>query len=65
MPLSPGLASWLTEQAHDAIHAAHAGLNRSSDEEIIERARSETRIIVTADLDYPRLLALEQALSPG
>lgn len=65
MPLSPGLASWLNQHGHDAVHAAQAGLLRAADEKIIERARSESRIIVTADLDYPRLLAMEQVLSPG
>jgi len=65
MPLSPGLAAWLTQHGHDAIHAAQAGLHRATDDEIIDRARSESRIIVTADLDYPRLLAMEQAISPG
>ncbi|MGH7865906.1 MAG: hypothetical protein ACREQB_13020 [Candidatus Binataceae bacterium] len=33
--------------------------------EIIEWARSELRIIVTADLDYPRLLAMDRVVSPG
>ena len=65
MPLSPGLASWLVQQGHDAIHAAEAELHRAADDEIMERARSESRIVVTADLDYPRLLAMEQAASPG
>ena len=49
MPLSPGLAAWLTHHGHDAIHAAQAGLHRATDDEIIDRARSESRIIVTAD----------------
>ena len=65
MPLSPGLATWLIGQGHDAIHASQLGLERAADDEIIERARAESRIVITADLDYPRLLALEQLLSPG
>jgi len=65
MPLSPGLASWLIEQGHDAVHASQSGLERSPDVEVVERARAESRIVITADLDYPRLLALEQSLSPG
>lgn len=32
---------------------------------ILERARNEQRVVVTADLDYPRLLALAQAEGPG
>lgn len=65
MPLSPELAVWLVRQGHDAVHALEAGLDRAPDEVILERARNEQRVIVTADLDYPRLLALAQAEGPG
>jgi len=65
MPLSPELAVWLVQQGHDAIHASRVGLERSADPVILERARSEQRVVVTADLDYPRLLALAQAEGPG
>jgi predicted nuclease of predicted toxin-antitoxin system len=65
MPLSPELATWLVQQGHDAVHALHLGLDRAPDETIVERARTEQRVIVTADLDYPRLLALTQAEGPG
>ena len=56
-PLSPGLVSWLAQRGHDAVHATGSGLQRAPDDQVIEHARSESRIIVTADLDYPRLLA--------
>jgi predicted nuclease of predicted toxin-antitoxin system len=65
MPLSPELANWLNQQGHDAVHASKVGLDRASDTEILERARSERRVVITADLDYPRLLALAQAEGPG
>ncbi|MCK6620305.1 MAG: DUF5615 family PIN-like protein [Calditrichaceae bacterium] len=65
MPLSPELAEWLKLQGHDAVHAIEAGLSRSLDEMILDRARNEQRVIVTADLDYPRLLALAQMEGPG
>ena len=41
------------------------GLARAADPEIIERARDEDRIVVTADLDYPRLLALARSSRPA
>ena len=53
MPLSPELASWLAQQGHDARHAIEAGLSRAPDNDILERARHEGRIVVTADVDYP------------
>lgn len=65
MPLSPALASWLLQQGHDAVHASFVGLDRSPDPVILEHARNEQRIIITADLDYPRLLAFAQTQGPG
>ena len=65
MPLSPALAPWLMQQGHDAIHAGAIGLEQAPDGAILERARSEGRVVLTADLDYPRLLALSQAQGPG
>lgn len=65
MPLPPGLAGWLEDQGHDAVHALELGLDRSSDETIIERAHSEARIVITADLDYTRLLATTPVDGPG
>jgi predicted nuclease of predicted toxin-antitoxin system len=41
------------------------GLNRARDVDILARAKQEHRTIVTADLDYPRLLALAQATDPS
>jgi len=65
MPLSCELAAQLVRLGHDAVHAFEAGLHCAPDEAILERARNERRILVTADLDYPRLLALAQARGPG
>jgi predicted nuclease of predicted toxin-antitoxin system len=65
MPLSPGLARWLVESGHDAVHAADLGLEAAPDSVIVERARDEQRVILTADLDYPRMLALTHSPGPG
>jgi predicted nuclease of predicted toxin-antitoxin system len=65
MPLSPELARWLEGEGHDAVHATDLGLASSSDQTILERAQGQGRVIVTADLDYPRLLALAKATGPG
>ena len=65
MPISPLLVELLEAEGHSAIHAAHIGLAQASDEEIIAQARKESRTIVTADLDYARLLALVGSSSPG
>jgi predicted nuclease of predicted toxin-antitoxin system len=65
MPLSPALAAWLGDQGHDAVHAAGLGLHTASDSEILARAKDEARTVVTADLDYPRLLAVARASEPS
>lgn len=65
MPLSPLLATWLVGHGHDAVHAASVGLATSSDSHIIDVARRERRTIVTADLDYPRLLATARSTEPS
>ena len=65
MPLPPALARWLAAQGHDAVHAGAVGLGRSTDKEILTRARQEARTVVTADLGYLRLLALTGAEGPS
>jgi predicted nuclease of predicted toxin-antitoxin system len=65
MPLSPSLANWLNLNGHDATHTSDIGLSSAPDETIMQAARDEDRVVLTADLDYPRLLALAQAEGPG
>jgi predicted nuclease of predicted toxin-antitoxin system len=65
MPLSSALAAWLTDQGHDGIHAADVGLHRASDSDIMAHAKREARTVITADLDYPRLLAVARASEPS
>ena len=65
MPLPPALARWLASQGQDAVHASTIGLDRAADSEIIAYALSDSRTVVTADLDFPRLLALTGAVSPS
>ena len=65
MPLSPELAQWLRAEGHDAIHACELHMQRSPDDEIMRFAASDSRIIITADLDFPRLLATLGATGPG
>jgi len=65
MPLSPHIAAWLNDRGHDAVHASTIGLGRASDRELLERAVSEGRIVITADTDFPQLMALSRATLPG
>lgn len=65
MPLSPQLAVWLREHGHDADHVSAIGLHNAKDHRILEIARQQNRIIITADLDFPQLLAISHAADPG
>jgi predicted nuclease of predicted toxin-antitoxin system len=65
MPVTPQAVAHLEANGHEALHASTAGLATEDDSVILERARIDDRIVVTADLDYPRLLALLKADRPG
>ena len=65
MPLSPGLIHWLQAQGHDAAHASALSLSQASDAVILRVAAEQGRVVVTADLDFPRLFALMRVESPG
>jgi predicted nuclease of predicted toxin-antitoxin system len=65
MPVTPDAVGHLGRAEHDAVHAASIGLASALDQQILDAARQQGRVVVTADLDYPRLLALERAHGPG
>jgi len=65
MPVTPQAVAHLEAKGHDALHASAVGLGAKPDIEILEHARTEGRIVITADLDYPRLLALLKLDRPG
>lgn len=65
MPVSHQLLGVLQAYGHDGVHASRIGMDRATDSELLELARREGRVIITADLDFPRLLALSLAERPG
>ena len=65
MPVSAILIDILKSNGHEGVHAHHIGLDRAPDSELLDLAHQENRIIITADLDFPRLLALSDAAGPG
>ena len=64
-PVSAVLASWLREVGHEAFHVRERGLSRAPDEVIFATAVAERAIIVTADLDFSRVVALSGRDQPG
>jgi predicted nuclease of predicted toxin-antitoxin system len=65
MPLSPELAQWLRAEGHDAVHASGLSMRRTPDSEILQFATRDGRVVITADLDFPRLLASVGSTGPG
>jgi predicted nuclease of predicted toxin-antitoxin system len=65
MGISPRTVEWLRQQGYDSVHLVEEGLNVLSDEDIIHKARTENRIVLTVDLDFGYLLAISQANLPS
>ncbi|MGH3502475.1 MAG: DUF5615 family PIN-like protein, partial [Nocardioidaceae bacterium] len=62
---SPLLAEHLTKAHHDAMHLRKYGLQDAPDPEVMERARREDRVLVSADTDFGMLLAHQRATTPS
>lgn len=65
MGLARRTAEFLREQGHDAIHLREQGLQRLSDERIVEKAIAERRVVLTHDLDFGRIVALSRGQLPS
>jgi len=65
MGLARSTVAFLRAQGHDAVHLRDQGLQRLKDEEIIEKARAEGRVILTHDLDFGRIIAVSRASVPS
>jgi predicted nuclease of predicted toxin-antitoxin system len=63
--LSPRLVEVLGEAGWDVAHVARLGLRAAADEVVLETARLDARILVSADTDFGALLAASGATSPS
>ncbi|MBI3492203.1 MAG: DUF5615 family PIN-like protein [Acidobacteria bacterium] len=56
--LSPLTVKFLIQLGHEAVHVRTLGLQRAPDLDIVERARADSSIVLTFDLDFGEILAL-------
>jgi predicted nuclease of predicted toxin-antitoxin system len=65
MGLAPRTAAFLSQLGHDACHLRDRGLIKLSDREVVQLAAVEGRAVLTFDLDYARILALQRLAQPS
>jgi predicted nuclease of predicted toxin-antitoxin system len=63
--LSPRLVDQLQALGHDAAHLSGLGLLSAPDERILELARVEGRVVISADSDFGTILAATHATTPS
>jgi predicted nuclease of predicted toxin-antitoxin system len=63
--LSPLLAEALTAAGHDSVHVRDLGLLTAADRVVLERAKTESRVLISADTDFGELLAVSGARLPS
>ena len=65
MGISPKTVLFLQYLEHDAVHLHEQALDRLQDSEILDKARAESRVILTHDLDFGELVAASRERLPS
>jgi predicted nuclease of predicted toxin-antitoxin system len=63
--LSPLLADALKAAGHDSVHLRDRGMQAATDHAVLEHARADERILVSADTDFGGLLARSGTSTPS
>lgn len=65
MNLTPRWVEYLNGAGHDAVHWSSVGRLSAKDQEICDYARSKGYVLLTNDLDFPRILAYTKDTKPS
>lgn len=65
MHISPVTVKFLQGLGHDAVRVNEVMTPNASDSEIVERADSSDRVILTQDLDFSEIIALSGKMKPS
>jgi predicted nuclease of predicted toxin-antitoxin system len=65
MGVAPRTGDYLRALGHDAVHLRDRGLAKLPDPEIVRLAQAESRVVVTFDLDFSRILAMHRLAKPS
>jgi len=63
--LSPRVARALREAGHDAVHVRERDLHAAADDDLVNLATTEDRVIISADTDFGTILALRRVAQPS
>jgi len=56
--ISPKTVEFLRANGHDVVHVRDLAMQRASDPQVIDRARTDSRVVRTFDLDFGELIAI-------
>ncbi|MDP2054676.1 MAG: DUF5615 family PIN-like protein [Acidobacteriota bacterium] len=57
--ISPRTVEFLTSLGHEALHVRGLGMHRATDDAIVARAEADGSVLITFDLDFGDILALD------
>jgi predicted nuclease of predicted toxin-antitoxin system len=63
--LSPRVAELLNAAGHDAVAVREVGLRDAPDDEILDHALAEDRVVISHDTDFGTLLAVRRLTKPS
>ncbi|MBN1605718.1 MAG: DUF5615 family PIN-like protein [Polyangiaceae bacterium] len=65
MNVPPSRCDTLGRMGHEAVHVSRLGLSAATDEAIVHAARDRNAVVITNDLDFTRILAVEGTAHPS